>query len=100
MPEGPEVTSLADGLMEYTVTTPRRNLKRVNIVSANIVSGRYSDSSTDSIAGSASEQKFKEATRAQGKSAVPAGWHKLLRRLPLEILSVKNKGKFLFFEPG
>lgn len=97
VPEGPEVTSLADGLMDYIVTTPRKNHKRVSIVKANIVSGRYLDS-TDPAADSTSKQKTQRAKPAEEEEKAPAGWRDLLRQLPLEILSVKNKGKFLFFE--
>ncbi len=68
MPEGPEVSSLADGLMRHV----RRGDAR--IVGARIVSGRYAT------------------------NAPPEGWDTLNEMLPLHVRAVRNKGKFMYYE--
>ena len=84
--------------MEHIVTAPRKTDNRVQIVKANIVSGRYSNSSADPFTGEASRDGLRSIAARDEVENLPAGWQEFLRCLPLEILSIKNKGKFLFFE--
>ncbi len=80
MPEGPEVSALADGLRRHLLAAPR------HLVGARVVSGRYAARREDS------------AAAAAAAAAAPDGWDALLRRLPLGLRGVRNKGKFIYFE--
>ena len=73
MPEGPEVSSLADGLRHHFADVAGRGDGCVRVVGARIVSGRYT-------------------------SQNPEGWTDFINMLPLELRSVQNKGKFLYFQ--
>lgn len=70
MPEGPEVSSLVDGLRHHVDDSS----SIARIVSARIVSGRYTT------------------------GAPPEGWDEFTARLPLDVLGVSNKGKFMYYE--
>ena len=75
LPEGPEVSSLADGLRHHVEEgNSNENSNNARIVSARIVSGRYAT------------------------GAPPEGWDEFTAMLPLDVHGVRNKGKFMYYE--